>query len=196
MWAYEVNNPSPGWVQKVAVSSNGAPLSFGHALRLLDEDASFRQFLTQLLASSAHQAFRWETPPISLGNLDRPFEFVICNDPHLETRPEPGVFASYFAGPNASAPVLAVPNLGQTATLIVPRKLGDAVTYTHLARFLRNGPSDQVSDLWRCVAQTAQDRLTAMPQWISTAGGGVAWLHVRIDREPKYYSYRPYARAG
>lgn len=27
------------------------------------------------------------------------------------------------------------------------------------------------------------------------ASGGVAWLHVRLEGAPKYYAYRPYARA-
>lgn len=194
-WAHEVDNPRPGWVQRIAVSANGAPLPFGHALRLLDQDPSFRRFLTQLLTGSSYAAFRWETPPISLSNLDRRFEFVLCNDPHLETRSEPDVYSSYFTGSNASALVLPIPNLGRTATLVVPRQVADAQTYAHLARFLRAGPADQVHALWRCVAEAAQQRLSAAPLWISTAGGGVAWLHVRIENEPKYYSHRPYASA-
>ncbi|MGI9175867.1 MAG: DUF6940 family protein [Rhodothermales bacterium] len=24
--------------------------------------------------------------------------------------------------------------------------------------------------------------------WLSTAGGGVSWLHVRLDSRPKYYA--------
>ena len=32
------------------------------------------------------------------------------------------------------------------------------------------------------------------PTWVSTAGGGVAWLHVRLDSAPKYYTHRPYTR--
>jgi len=38
-----------------------------------------------------------------------------------------------------------------------------------------------------------QRRLTQpVPTWLSTAGGGVAWLHVRLDTRPKYYRYNPY----
>lgn len=195
MWAHEVESTRPGWVQRVTVSSNGAPLAFGEALRLLDQDASFRQYLTQLLAGSANAAFRWETPPVSESDLNRPFEFVLTNDPHLETRPDPRAFASYFTGLYADAAALAIPNLSKTADLVVPRQIGEAATYTHFARFLRGAPSHQVHALWRCVAETAQHRLSAAPQWISTAGGGVAWLHVRVENEPKYYSYRPYADA-
>ena len=35
-------------------------------------------------------------------------------------------------------------------------------------------------------------RIDAHPVWLSTAGHGVAWLHVRLDSQPKYYRYRPY----
>lgn len=38
-------------------------------------------------------------------------------------------------------------------------------------------------------------RVGTRPVWLSTAGAGVAWLHVRLDDRPKYYSYRPYTLA-
>ena len=28
--------------------------------------------------------------------------------------------------------------------------------------------------------------------WLSTAGDGVAWLHTRIDKNPKYYHFEEY----
>jgi hypothetical protein len=37
-------------------------------------------------------------------------------------------------------------------------------------------------------------RVSAKPVWLSTAGGGVAWLHVRLDDRPKYYAHAPYRR--
>jgi hypothetical protein len=33
----------------------------------------------------------------------------------------------------------------------------------------------------------------AKPVWFSTSGMGVAWLHFRLDRRPKYYTYRAFA---
>ena len=196
MWTHATEELRRGWVTKVTVSHHGAPLSVGDALQALDRDASFQAFLTRLLAGSAHDAFRWEMPPIALATLDRPFEFVVTNDPALEAEAEPAAFRQYFTGPNAVAPALAVPNLGQTALLIVPRQIGAASDYAHLARFLRRAPPGQAHALWACVAQTALQRLSSSPLWISTAGGGVAWLHVRVEAEPKYYSHRPYAGAG
>jgi hypothetical protein len=35
-------------------------------------------------------------------------------------------------------------------------------------------------------------QLGTAPVWVSTAGMGVSWLHVRLDNRPKYYGYKPY----
>jgi Family of unknown function (DUF6940) len=32
----------------------------------------------------------------------------------------------------------------------------------------------------------------AKPVWLSPAGAGVSWLHLRLDDQPKYYGYAPY----
>src|ERR1700747_2310401 len=147
MWAHEIESTRPGLVQRFTVSSKGAPLPFGEALRLLDQDPSFRQYLTQLLAGTTRAAFRWETPAVSVSNLNRPFEVILANAPQLETRPDSSAFASYFTGLYADAAALAIPNLSKTADLVVPRQIGEAAIYTHFARFLRGAPSHQVHAL-------------------------------------------------
>lgn len=35
-------------------------------------------------------------------------------------------------------------------------------------------------------------RLGLKPVWLNTAGGGVPWLHIRLDDQPKYYRYQAY----
>ena len=42
------------------------------------------------------------------------------------------------------------------------------------------------------VGAAMQRRLGAKPVWLSTAGAGVSWLHVRLDDRPKYYGYAPF----
>lgn len=115
------------------------------------------------------------------------------NDPYLEMDPEPEVFSPYFAATDEHVTVLPVPNLGRTATMIVPKRLVGLDAYAHIAAFVRKAPRAQVHALWQCVASTARSTLSSEPTWISTAGGGVSWLHVRVERSPKYYAYRPYA---
>lgn len=175
---------------------DGAPLNFADALAGLREDAGWRSALTALIASSEFTALRWETPPVTAATLTRDFEFVLIDDPLLDMAAEPEVFGPYFDADATGRSVLAIPNLGRTAMMVVPRGLGPAAHYGHLAAFLRRGPPAQVHALWQCVAETALARLGPAPLWISTAGGGVTWLHVRIEGEPKYYGYRPYAHFG
>ena len=171
-------------------------MSYRRALELLGRDAAFRDYLSRLLADAAFSSFRWETPPITHATIDRPFEFVLVNDPFIDMPPEPEVFGEHFGGANRQQPVVAVPNLGRTATLVVPRQLDERCAYPHLAAFVRTAPDAQLHALWQCAANQAQARLSDDRLWISTAGGGVAWLHVRLEATPKYYAYRPYAEAA
>jgi len=177
------------------ISQDGTELTFGQALDLLDGSAAFRDFLGRTLVESDYPALRWETPPVTRRTLDRRFEFVLINDPSLARRPEPKVFSAHFDSLPAQVQVVAVPNLGKTAWLVVPRESTHASRYVHLKAFLSGAPKTQVHDLWRCVASTVRQELSDRRLWLSTAGGGVAWLHVRLDHMPKYYSFRPYAFA-
>lgn len=163
-------------------------------LRGLAEASSFRRWFTTQLIASGPPAFRWETPALSSRSVDAPFECVLVDDPRLERSPEPRAFSAYFEGTHALEDVRCVPNLGGTSELIVPHGIAAPQTYVHLAGFLRGAPAPQIDALWRCVAETALRNLSEEPLWLSTAGAGVAWLHVRVDRTPKYYWHRPYAQ--
>jgi hypothetical protein len=171
-------------------------VTFGHALELLESSAKFRDCLSQTIARTKYPKIRWETPPVTIQSLDRSFEFVLMNSSDLGESPEPEVFREYFESQPIEVQVLAVPNLGRTARLIVPREMVSAENYAHFKIFLCGAPKEQIHELWRCVAYTAKQELSNQPLWISTAGGGVNWLHVRLEHEPKYYSYRPFANAA
>jgi len=175
------------------LSLGDTPLTFAEALQRLVHDAGFRADLTALLAASEYTAYRWETPPVTRARSTRPFEFVLMNSPRLAPEPEPDAFSAYFDQQPASVDVLAIPNLGRTAMMIVPRQLSEPQTCAHLARFVRGAPEAQIHHLWQCVAETVLSKLSDRPLWLSTAGGGVSWLHVRVEGIPKYYTYRPYA---
>jgi len=192
MWNFDATTTRASRTTHVAVAVDGQPLSFADALRHLGAEPQFRDFLTGLLASAPYGAYRWELPPVSIATASRPFEYVLIEDPRLERSPDPGPFAPYFTAPDAPD-VIATDNLSRTATLIVPRAVVPLTTYAHLARFVRGAPSAQIHALWHCLATTATERLSARRQWISTAGAGIPWLHVRIDDTPKYYAHRPYA---
>ena len=44
--------------------------------------------------------------------------------------------------------------------------------------------------------QAIRENLGPIPRWLSTAGLGVPWLHLRLDTRPKYYQYGPYKNAA
>lgn len=89
------------------------------------------------------------------------------------------------------------PKLGSNATLIVLAPVSpEPSCYTHLGNFLRAAPVGQVDRFWQVVGETMQQRVSASPLWLSTAGMGVSWLHLRLDSRPKYYRHRAYAVAG
>lgn len=191
-WTYAREPLPSGRGTRYLISESSNALNFLRAIELLSTDAGFRGFMTHLLAQTTYRAFRWETPALDRMRATRSFEFVLMDDPGLERKADPEVFASYFTDASGGA-VAVVPNLGRTSELIVPRSIAAPSAYPHFAAFLRGAPETQVDALWRCVADTVLRNLSDTPLWLSTAGAGVAWLHVRVDRVPKYYTHRPYA---
>jgi hypothetical protein len=171
------------------------PLTRADALALLRESAPFRTFLVRVLAEHRFVAFFWETPAATLATQDRAFEFVLVDAPSLaRIAPDPSDFEVKFdASPDAD--VLVFPNLGGDAILVVPAPRADQACYAHLASFVRGAPASQIDTLLAELARAVQARLSPAPLWVSTAGMGVSWLHVRLDSRPKYYRHDPYRRA-
>ncbi len=108
--------------------------------------------------------------------------------------PDPQPFQSHFeARPDEE--IVIFPNLGGDAVLLVPRPLGPPEAYAHLAVFVRRAPPLQVQRLWSAIGRTVRENLCEQPRWLSSAGMGVPWVHVRIDSHPKYYRFDPYKLA-
>ena len=82
--------------------------------------------------------------------------------------------------------------MNSDAILVVPRPVGPVTAYGHLASFVRNAPDSQKHSLWRLVGELMERGLGPTPVWLSTAGAGVSWLHVRLDQRPKYYGHARY----
>ncbi len=193
-WSVQRESPDPRTV-KVTLSA-GVPLSYGEVLRLWRDDESFRRFFTATVCDSGFEAFFWETPPVTLSTLGRPFEFVVVEGGALaRLRPDPQPFSNHFAA-RPCPEVLSFPNLVGDATLVFPAPVSpDHSCYTHLGNFLRAAPAGQVDRFWQVVAEAMRRSMSTSPLWLSTAGMGVSWLHLRLDSRPKYYRYRPYAVA-
>jgi hypothetical protein len=191
MWTQRSQQLASGRIIKVAVDLDGSPVSYAEVLRSWQSDPDFRSFFIRILADSPFAAYRWETPHLMSSNTSRPFEFVMLDSSGLARAPDVKTFAEHFR-PDADGGVVEFPNTGKDAILVVPCPLGPATNYGHLAAFTREAPEAQQHALWKLVGSAMQRRLSDNPVWLSTAGAGVSWLHVRLDDRPKYYGYAPY----
>jgi hypothetical protein len=151
-------------------------------------DRELRSLFNSLLADTPFTAFRWEAPGVTAATLSRPFECVVLDSPALARRPDPHAFAEQFT----SEAVVTFPNLGGDAVLVVPCPVADHSAYGHLAAFVRHSPESQRDALWQAVGDAMAVRVGDRPVWLSTAGAGVSWLHVRLDDRPKYYGFAEY----
>lgn len=193
MWSARTKQLANGRITWVSIDAESSPVSYEEVLRLWEQDHEFRGYFIQLLSKSRYDAFRWETPPITTENANRPFEFVVLDSPGLGRHPDTKTFAAQF---NTAAPgsVIQFQNLGGDAIMVVPCPNNQKDDYSHLGAFIRNAPTSQQHELWGLVGTTMLKRLNSKPVWLSTAGGAVAWLHIRLDDRPKYYGYEPYRR--
>jgi hypothetical protein len=196
MWSARTELLSNGRVLKTFIDRGATSMTFAEVLCGWRDDIGFRSFFTELLANCPFSDFRWETPSITTESVSRHFEFVLLDSPGLASVPEPDAFADYFIQPTTNAGIVSFQNLGKDAVLVVPCPLGPSSAYRHLAAFLREAPEPQKHSLWRAVAEVTTQALGPNPIWLSTAGAGVSWLHVRIDEKPKYYGYGPYRAAS
>ncbi len=179
----------PGKLIKYQLLCHKRVLSYRQFIDGLETDQHFRRWFSEVLASSSFNAFRWETLPLSNTTKNRPFEFVLINAPALCNRTlDPQTFSEYFT----DEPIVSFKSLGGDATLIVPSPQCDGENYDHLAGFIRSAPEAQIDALWRLIGLTLKNQSGEVPVWLNSEGSGVAWLHVRIDTKPKYYSYEPY----
>ena len=191
MWSFRSEQLPGKRGMRFTVDLDSQPASFADVLRAWQDDTGFRSLFNALLADAPYPAFRWETPPVTDATISRPFEFVLLDSPGLALRADPEAFAEHFEAASEEG-VVVFPNLGRDAIMVVPCPLVSPSSYGHLAAFVRKAPDSQWHALWRSVGEAMARRVGARPVWLSTAGGGVSWLHVRLDDRPKYYGYGPY----
>ncbi len=174
---------------KYSFFKNGVAISFVDAIESLKYDDSIRSFVNSQLQACPFKAFRWENPPLTKSNANRPFEFVVLDCGALDRKVDKYSFSEKF---ELGKDVVTFPNLRGDASLVVPCPIVDDSIYGHLGSFVRNAPENQIHELWKVTAHELAERIGDEPVWLSTAGMGVSWLHIRLDSRPKYYAYAPY----
>lgn len=194
MWSARVELAPGGEArgsERVRLASSSGMMTNAEVFEALEHDEGFRRFFNHAVAETKMEAFFWELPRVSEQTLELPFEFVrVPNRALASLEPDPGAFDQHFA--ESQQLVLAFSNLGGDAELVVPRPCGPTSVYPHLAAFLRGAPAEQQQALWQLAARTLREVLARRPTWLSTAGLGVPWLHLRYDSRPKYYRHLPY----
>lgn len=194
MWSTSVSETGRASALRIAIHRDASAASYAEVVAAWRHDPDFCAWFDEVLARAPFSAFRWETPPVTSRTSGRPFEFVLVDSPELQCEPDAEPFEEYFAAHTSD--VLTFANLGGDAMLVVPRPLAHASAYGHIAAFVRHAPRAQRLELWAAVGDAMSHRLGPKPVWLSTAGGGVAWLHVRLDDRPKYYAFAPYRAAA
>ena len=172
---------------------DGHHLKYLEVLTLWQTDHVFQEYFSALLADAPFDGFRWETPSLTRETANRVFEFVLVDTPGFASRvSDRETYSEYFSDTDHDSGIVSFPNIRGDATLVVPSPRGEDCVYGHLAAFVRGAPKAQVCSLWRVLGRTVESCLSHKPVWVNTAGGGVAWLHVRVDSRPKYYCYDVY----
>jgi hypothetical protein len=180
---------------KVMLRRDGRAATLGTILKGWVNDAAFRAFFLAELRRTPFSGFFWELPPLAQDTLERPYEHVVLEGNLLERiSPDPAAFSSVLQAVAVSDLVASFPNRGGDAILVVPIPLAGCLGYGHLGAFLRAAPENQQHALLQALGQSAEAGLQSRRSrlWISTAGLGVPWLHIRLDSSPKYYKHQPY----
>lgn len=190
MWNARSEELTSGNGLRFTIALDSRPATVAEVIGAWRSDAVFRSLFNSLVAAAPYTAFRWETPAATTNTMSRPFEFVLLDSPDLARRPDRDAFSEHFAG--VEADIAVFPNLGGDAIMVVPCPVADAAAYGHLAAFVRLAPEAQRHSLWQSVGEAMARRVGTKPVWLSTAGAGVSWLHVRLDDRPKYYGFAAY----
>merc|ERR1712176_1041196 len=182
------------------VITNGTELTWKEALAgLRAESPALRSLLTKTLSQMPFHSFKWECRPLSRKTMDRvSFEFVVHDYPGLaDHNADPSDFSEYLEELHGQEVARQFPNIKGDCTLVSPAQAVDnREFYGHIGSFLRQAPEAQHEAQWRQLGEAIHMRLSrtrpSASLWVSTAGGAVPWLHMRVDSAPKFYRFQAY----
>lgn len=187
-----ISEDAPFGVKKFRIG-NPRGMSFRETFELMATQTDFQRFLSRLLRESGFSSYILEMSPFRELDLDSLFEFVLLPIPLASGEPDRKVYEEYFSWPKAkSRGVVSFPNLGRNALLVVPAPAHESSDYKDLGSFMATAPAEQQDALWGELGVQILKHVSERAIWVSVAGGGIPWLHFRIDEIPKYYRYAPY----
>lgn len=181
-------------VSKYFYYKDGNKISYAEAIKLFRNDNSFIELFNSVFAQCGHSNYIWEMKAITRSNQEDSFELVIHSLPASQTPPDREIYRHYFKNSDQDNDIVVFENLGGDALLVVPSPYRENSDYGGMPEFLKEAPTHQKYGIWQKLAEVIDKELSDIPIWVSIAGGGVRWLHIRVDKFPKYYRYAPYRR--
>merc|ERR1711963_996649 len=167
--------------------------------KLQSYDQAIQDFNKVLATGTNFEAYYFECPPLSKSTIQNEnFEFIIAKSTSLnEEFPDRFTFSDYFDAQCSDSKVADFKSLGRDAHLITPcppSTENEDKDYSHLANFVRKASKEQILAFWKRTGDNMVQEVNSddAKRWMSTSGDGIAWLHLRIDTRPKYYTYSPY----
>jgi hypothetical protein len=129
--------------------------------------------------------FQWNTSVLKNdGNIEYRQSFRTNRE--LPSTQNPADFMEYI-NKTKNPYVTAFPNLSKDTMLVIPIPVRGK-NYATLRDFIDNAPEVQQREFWKKVAEIAKKFMNEKGKvWVSVHGLGVAYTHVRISSEPKYF---------
>ena len=168
------------------------PMTFLQVFNAWQKNKDFVLWYNQLIAGNGlFEAIYWEHPPICNLNINNVYEMTFSDARSLRNvYADRDAFAEHF---KADKTVVDFDNLRGDAHLVVPCPNSLVKDYTHLCAFTSRATEIEVISFWKRVGECCCNYMMGdEKRWLSTAGNGVYWLHVRLDTRPKYYKSRKY----
>ena len=182
------------------VKPNNEILNYEEFLNLLKAgDKEFSRFFRDEIKSipsdlsPSLSAYFWECIPVSRNTLNRKFEFVAIKSSALNNiHQDYSNFQEHFRKSNDGQAVSFSSFSGDTLIVPTPKSGAD---YKNITKFTDNTSIGQWEALWQKVGEKMEENLInagGSTRWLSTSGLAVHYLHVRIDKRPKYYNHQEY----
>ena len=116
VWSAHCESLPGGQTIRLTLANQSELLSARRVIELWQYDPDFGRFFSARLAAAAFPAFFWEVRPLTVGNIDEPFECVLVDSPALaEVTADPSPFGTLLDPSDNGQGIAAFANLGGDA---------------------------------------------------------------------------------
>ena len=172
---------------KYKIHIQGNPISL-HTFIVYAKFERFLKDYISLLRLIDYDEYFWEHPKLNSTSWMSEYEVSIVESKRLNVvKPNPHPFSQYFKGDDV---IVTFKNRGGNALLVVPEPDNMSISdFSTISRFIKNADSDLSIKFFKAVFREWHQNFKndTNYSYLSTHGLGVHWLHVRIDKKPKYY---------